>query len=107
MSGAPDITFESVSYRYPNADRAVLRDFDWEIGESELVLLTGESGSGKSTILRCLNGLVPHFSGGEFGGRVLVRGEDTRMLPTRALAVGPGLPRTSVGSISSRHGDRG
>jgi len=86
MSGTPDITFESVSYRYPNADRAVLRDFDWEIGESELVLLAGESGSGKSTILRCLNGLVPHFSGGEFGGRVLVRGEDTRMLPTRALA---------------------
>jgi energy-coupling factor transport system ATP-binding protein len=86
MNGSPDIAFESVSYRYPKADRAVLRDFEWEIGESELVLLAGESGSGKSTILRCLNGLVPHFSGGEFGGRVLVRGEDTRVLPTRALA---------------------
>lgn len=86
MNGSPDIAFESVSYRYPHADRSVLRAFDWEIGESELVLLAGESGSGKSTILRCLNGLVPHFSGGEFGGKVLVRGEDTRMLPTRALA---------------------
>ncbi|HET9661300.1 MAG TPA: ATP-binding cassette domain-containing protein [Thermomicrobiales bacterium] len=86
MSRTTDIAFESVSYRYPNAERAVLRDFDWEIGESEQVLLAGESGSGKSTILRCLNGLVPHFSGGEFGGRVLVRGEDTRLLPTRALA---------------------
>ncbi len=64
----------------------MLRGFDWEIGESELVLLAGESGSGKSTILRCLNGLVPHFSGGMFGGRVLVQGEDTRLLPTRALA---------------------
>jgi energy-coupling factor transport system ATP-binding protein len=86
MSGHPDIVFESVSYRYPQGTRAVLRDFDWEIGESELVILAGESGSGKSTILRCLNGLVPHFTGGEFGGRVLVRGEDTRLLPTRALA---------------------
>ena len=82
----PDIVFDAVSFRYPNAERAVLRDFDWEIGESEMVLLAGESGSGKSTILRCLNGLVPHFSGGTFGGRVLVRGEDTRLLPTRALA---------------------
>lgn len=84
--GSPDIVFDAVSFRYPNSERAVLREFDWEIGESELVLLAGESGSGKSTILRCLNGLVPHFSGGVFGGRVLVRGEDTRRLPTRALA---------------------
>lgn len=86
MSSGHDIVFESVSFQYPNAERAVLREFDWRIGETELVLLAGESGSGKSTILRCLNGLVPHFSGGSFGGRVLVRGEDTRMLPTRALA---------------------
>lgn len=86
MSDERDIVFESVSFQYPNAEHAVLRDFDWEIGESELVLLAGESGSGKSTILRCLNGLVPHFTGGSFGGRVLVRAEDTRFLPTRALA---------------------
>jgi ABC-type bacteriocin/lantibiotic exporter with double-glycine peptidase domain len=52
MSGERDIVFESVSFQYPNAERAVLRDFDWEIGEAELVLLAGESGSGKSTILR-------------------------------------------------------
>jgi energy-coupling factor transporter ATP-binding protein EcfA2 len=100
VSGAPDVIFDSVSYRYPNADRAVLRDFDWEIGESELVLLAGESGSGKSTILRCLNGLVPHFSGGEFGGRVLVRGEDTRMLPTRALARNVGFVFQDPGAHS-------
>lgn len=100
MNGAPDIVFDAVSYRYPNADRAVLRDFDWEIGESELVLLAGESGSGKSTILRCLNGLVPHFSGGEFGGRVLVRGEDTRMLPTRALARSVGFVFQDPGAHS-------
>lgn len=86
MSVARDIVFDAVSFQYPHAERAVLRDFDWEIGEAELVLLAGESGSGKSTILRCLNGLVPHFSGGTFGGQVLVRGEDTRRLPTRALA---------------------
>jgi energy-coupling factor transport system ATP-binding protein len=100
LSGAPDIAFDSVSYRYPNADRAALRDFDWEIGESELVLLAGESGSGKSTILRCLNGLVPHFSGGEFGGRVLVRQEDTRMLPTRALARNVGFVFQDPGAHS-------
>lgn len=101
MSGArSDIVFENVSFRYPEAERAVLRNFDWEIGESEFVLLAGESGSGKSTILRCLNGLVPHFSGGHFGGRVLVRGEDTRMLPTRALARSVGFVFQDPGAHS-------
>ena len=33
---------------------SVLRDFDWEIGEAELVLLAGESGSGKSTIAHAI-----------------------------------------------------
>ena len=100
MSGARDVIFESVSFQYPTADRAILRDFDWEIGEAELVLLAGESGSGKSTILRCLNGLVPHFSGGSFGGRVLVRGEDTRLLPTRALARSVGFVFQDPGAHS-------
>ncbi len=100
MSDGRDIAFESVSFQYPNADRAVLRDFDWEVGESELVLLAGESGSGKSTILRCLNGLVPHFSGGSFGGRVLIRGEDTRLLPTRALARSVGFVFQDPGAHS-------
>ncbi len=100
MSGERDIAFESVSFQYPNADRAVLRDFDWQVDEAEMVLLAGESGSGKSTILRCLNALVPHFSGGSFGGRVLIRGEDTRMLPTRALARSVGFVFQDPGAHS-------
>jgi energy-coupling factor transporter ATP-binding protein EcfA2 len=100
MTPARDIDFDSVSFHYPNAERSVLRDFNWEVGEAELVLLAGESGSGKSTILRCLNGLVPHFSGGTFGGTVLVRGEDTRFLPTRALARSVGFVFQDPGAHS-------
>ena len=33
---------------------------------------------GKSTLLRALAGLVPHFHGGTFAGRVVVAGLDTR-----------------------------
>jgi energy-coupling factor transporter ATP-binding protein EcfA2 len=42
------------------------------------VLLAGASGSGKSTVLRAAAGLVPHFHGGTFAGRVRTGDMDTR-----------------------------
>jgi energy-coupling factor transport system ATP-binding protein len=69
---------ESLSYRYPGADRPALESVSLEIRPGELVCLLGRSGSGKSTLLRALAGLVPHFHGGRFSGRVEVGGRDTR-----------------------------
>ena len=50
----------------------------------ELVVVAGASGSGKSTLLRAASGLVPHFHGGAFAGRVTVAGMDTRATARRA-----------------------
>jgi energy-coupling factor transport system ATP-binding protein len=44
----------------------------------QVVSVLGPSGSGKSTLLRAFAGLVPHFHGGRFSGRVEVAGLDTR-----------------------------
>ena len=41
----------------------VLDDISFEIGPGETVALIGPSGGGKSTLLRCINGLVPFESG--------------------------------------------
>jgi energy-coupling factor transport system ATP-binding protein len=56
------------------------------VPEGELVLVVGRTGTGKSTLLRCVNGLVPHFTGGTLRGRVTVAGRDTRTHPPRELA---------------------
>jgi energy-coupling factor transport system ATP-binding protein len=80
------IRFEGVSFAYPNATRATLRDVDLTIPEGELCLVVGRTGSGKSTLLRAINGLVPHFSGGTLSGTVTVDGRDTRHHPPRDLA---------------------
>ena len=80
------IHFEQVSYTYPNATRPALHDLSLTICEGEFLLVVGASGSGKSTFLRCINGLVPHFYGGHFGGRVRVAGYDTRQAEPRDLA---------------------
>jgi energy-coupling factor transporter ATP-binding protein EcfA2 len=84
----PGIAIEltGVSVTYAGASSPVLHDVDLSIEEGELVLLVGRTGSGKSTLLGTLNGLVPHFTGGELSGSVRVHGRDTREHRPRDLA---------------------
>ena len=78
------IRFENVTITY--AEQPTLENINLEIPEGELCLVVGRTGSGKSTFLRAINGLVPHFSGGTLQGRVLVDGRDTAQHPPRELA---------------------
>jgi energy-coupling factor transport system ATP-binding protein len=77
---------DRLSFRYPGAERDSLRDVTVDLEEGAFVLATGPTGAGKSTFLRAANGLVPHFSGGTFTGRVLAAGRDTTKEPPRRLA---------------------
>ncbi len=72
------LSFEGVTYRYPGVERPALDAIDLAIGAGEFCVLAGLSGSGKSTLLRAACGLVPHFHGGRFAGRVELGGLDTR-----------------------------
>ncbi|WP_406860667.1 ATP-binding cassette domain-containing protein [Streptomyces sp. HUAS MG47] len=80
------INFENVSVRYEAAPAPTLTALNLTIPEGELVLLVGESGTGKSTLLGTVSGLVPHFTGGTLTGRVTVAGRDTRTHKPRELA---------------------
>ena len=72
------LRFEGVTYTYAGADAPSLTDVSFDVAEGEFAVVAGLSASGKSTLLRAACGLVPHFHGGEFGGRVVVGGLDTR-----------------------------
>ncbi|MFF7978785.1 ABC transporter ATP-binding protein [Streptomyces sp. NPDC007901] len=80
------IRFEDVSVTYEGAAGPAVRGVDLEVPEGELVLLVGSSGTGKSTVLNAVSGLVPHFTGGTLRGRVTVAGRDTRTHKPRELA---------------------
>ena len=69
-----------VSYAYPTGQR-VLDDIDLDIAPGNLTLVCGASGSGKSTMLRLLNGLIPHFHDGKLTGRVLIDDEEVPSIP--------------------------
>jgi energy-coupling factor transport system ATP-binding protein len=75
---APLLSFDRVTYSYPGAETPALNDVSIEIGPGEFCLLASLSGHGKSTLLRAACGLVPHFHGGHFAGRVTLAGLDTR-----------------------------
>src|SRR5207247_1629346 len=55
-----------------------LQDVSPGLSPGLVTLVLGSSGSGKWTLLRAFAGLVPHFHGGGFSGRVEVAGVDTR-----------------------------
>jgi len=57
------ITFNKVSYKYPNTEKNVLKNVSFEINEGESVGIVGESGSGKSTLVDLITGLISTSSG--------------------------------------------
>ena len=59
----PFIEIESVSYSYPESSRPALGGVSVTIGEGEYVAVVGANGSGKSSLLRLLNGLRVPSSG--------------------------------------------
>ena len=76
---------EAVTYCYPGQSRPSLRDITLDI-EPGLTLIAGESGGGKSTLLRVFDGLVPQFHGGRIAGRADVEGLDPFRTPIQRLA---------------------
>ena len=85
------IRLENLSFTYSDSDKPALGDINLRIDDGEFVLITGPSGGGKSTLCRCLNGLVPHFYGGLISGVVEVQGKDVRQHSTKEMATKVGM----------------
>lgn len=80
------IRFEEVTYTYPFSEAPAVRDISFRVRPGELVLVSGQSGCGKTTLMRLTNGLCPGYFRGELRGRVLVDGKDTALMPLRDVS---------------------
>ena len=69
------ITIRNLQFQYDAAPEInALYGIDLEIRKGECIVLTGESGCGKTTLTRCLNGLIPNFFEGTLTGEILYEG---------------------------------
>ena len=71
------LTLENLSLFYEQ-DKKVLDDINLIVADGECVLLTGESGSGKSSIINSINGLAFEYENAKFSGSVKVNNKDLK-----------------------------
>jgi energy-coupling factor transporter ATP-binding protein EcfA2 len=77
----PPLVIEGLSFQYRARPELALRDVSFKLERGELLLVAGTSGCGKTTLIRCINGLIPRSYKGELSGRVFVHGQDTTEMP--------------------------
>lgn len=68
-----DITFEDVSFKYPDGDEYVLEHFNLHVPQGTNVAIVGETGAGKSTLVNLVCRFFEPTS-----GRILIDGKDAR-----------------------------
>lgn len=72
----PIISFQDYGFQYMAQAEPTLHHINLDIYPGEKVLIAGTSGSGKSTIGNCINGLIPFAYPGEKTGKLIVDGKE-------------------------------
>lgn len=75
------ITAKEYSFTYAGAGAAAVQDLSFEVHAGELILVAGDSGCGKSTFLKSLNGLIPEIVEGKLEGARFLGSDDMAPMP--------------------------
>lgn len=90
QTNTSEVTFDHVTFAYPDGEEAVLKDVNFTVKKGETIAFIGSTGSGKSTLIN----LIPRFYDVS-AGRVLVDGVDVREYDLNTL-------RAKIGFISQK-----
>ncbi len=70
------IKLSDITFKYNGAKENILENVNMTVNYGEVVLLSGVSGEGKSTLLSIINGVIPFVNSGKLSGTVEIDGID-------------------------------
>ena len=85
MTQAP-LVVENLSFQYRIRPELAIENISFELKPGEMLLIAGSSGCGKTTLARCINGLIPRSYGGKREGQVLLHGKEVAEIPLAEVA---------------------
>ncbi len=80
------LVVENLTFRYERREQPAIKNISFTIQPGQIVLLAGSSGCGKTTLMRCINGLAPTIYKGEMSGKISVFGNDVTQLSLLQLS---------------------
>ena len=100
------IELRNINFRYAGGtDAGGLVNINLIIPDGQVILLCGQSGCGKTTLTRLVNGLIPNYYEGKLSGEVLLDGKNISSLPLYETAKYVGSvfqnPRTQFFTVDS------
>lgn len=102
----PILRFEDVSFTYDGDDAAGVHHLSLSVAPGEVILLCGDSGCGKTTVTRLINGLIPHYFQGELTGNVVVCGTSNASSNLASIAMRVGSvfqnPKSQFFTLNTR-----
>lgn len=85
-SALPALSVQDLSFTYRTRNSPALRNVNLSLEEGQIVLLAGASGCGKTTLMRCINGLIPHSYTGQMTGDIHLFGESVKGMGLSAIS---------------------
>jgi len=79
VEGKP-LVIENLTFRYRSRSEPAIKGIHLAVDPGQVVLIAGASGCGKTTLIRCINGLIPRSYKGELSGSIRIFGQDIRGL---------------------------
>jgi energy-coupling factor transporter ATP-binding protein EcfA2 len=75
FSSSPALAISDLSFRYQRREDYALHGLYFQVQPGEVLLIAGASGCGKTTLMRCINGLIPRTYHGDLQGEISIFGK--------------------------------